>query len=278
MTAAPTATQSELSDTHTHTNTDTDTGRHVAWSDPITKGADVDSTDPPTPDSVLIVDDDPGIRRVLASALGFAGFQVELAGDMAEALAHVTDHTPDVIVLDVGLPGGDGFEIVQLLRSRAVTVPVLFLTARDAVEDRVRGLQLGGDDYVTKPFSVVEVGARLHALIRRARGTGAAGEDATLRCADLVVDDLRHEVRRSGTQIEVSPTEFRLLHLLIAHQGQVLSRSQILEAVWQYDFGGDSVVVERFISNLRRKIDYNREPLLHTVRGVGYSLREPRRR
>ncbi len=235
------------------------------------------SNDSAIPDRVLIVDDDPGIRRLLASALGFAGFQVDLAGDMTQALAQVSQNAPDVIVLDVGLPGGDGFEILQLLRSRAVTVPVLFLTARDAIEDRVRGLQLGGDDYVTKPFSVVEVGARLHALIRRARGMGVVSGEASLQCADLVLDDLRHEVRRSGTLIETSPTEFRLLHFLLAHQGQVLSRSQILEAVWQYDFGGDSVVVERFISNLRRKIDQDHEPLLHTIRGVGYSLREPRR-
>lgn len=244
----------------------------------MTGEADVDRTSSAGPDRVLIVDDDPGIRRVLASALGFANFEVELAGDLVEALERVSSRSPDVIVLDVGLPGGDGFEVLQLLRSRAVMVPVLFLTARDAVEDRVRGLQLGGDDYVTKPFSVVELGARLQALIRRSRGMGTGGEDGVLRCADLVVDEPRHEVRRAGVVVEVSPTEFRLLHFLLAHQGQVLSRNQILEAVWQYDFGGDSVVVERFVSNLRRKIDQGQEPLLHTVRGVGYALREPRRR
>lgn len=173
------------------------------------------------------------------------------------------------------LPGADGFEILQLLRARAVDVPVLFLTARDAVEDRVRGLRLGGDDYVTKPFSVVEVGARLQALLRRARGGAPAPEETTgLRCADLEIDDPRHEVRRAGEPVDLSPTEYRLLHYLLSHQGQVLSRAQILEAVWQYDFGGDTVVVERFVSNLRRKIDQGREPLLHTVRGVGYTLRE----
>jgi two-component system OmpR family response regulator len=227
-----------------------------------------------TADRVLVVDDDPGIRRLLISALQFAGFDVTVAGDLSEALEQVARRAPDVIVLDVMLPGADGFEILQLLRARAVNVPVLFLTARDAVEDRVRGLRLGGDDYVTKPFSVVEVGARLQALLRRARG-GAPGTDETrLSCADLTLDDPRHEVRRGGQLVELSPTEYRLLHYRLSHQGQVLSRAQILEAVWQYDFGGNTVVVERFISNLRRKIDQGRAPLLHTVRGVGYSLRE----
>ena len=229
----------------------------------------------PPPDRVLVVDDDPGIRRLLVSALGFAGFDVTIAGDLSEALEAVASTTPDVIVLDVMLPGGDGFEILQLLRARGVLVPVLFLTARDAVDDRVRGLQLGGDDYVTKPFSVIEVGARLQALLRRARGTNAAGEESSLTYADLAVDDLRHEVRRGQDVIDLSPTEYRLLRFLLLHRGQVLSRSQILEAVWQYDFGGDSVVVERFISNLRRKIDHGRVPLVHTIRGVGYTLRRP---
>ncbi|WP_282083079.1 response regulator transcription factor [Streptomyces tendae] len=236
----------------------------------------MNTTEAPRPtDRVLVVDDDPGIRRLLISALGFAGFEVDVAGDLTEAFRQVDRQPPDVIVLDVMLPGADGFEILQLLRARAVAVPVLFLTARDAVEDRVRGLRLGGDDYVTKPFSVVEVGARLHALLRRARGGAPAQEETgRLRCADLELDDPRHEVRRAGELVELSPTEYRLLHHLLSHQGQVLSRAQILEAVWQYDFGGDTVVVERFVSNLRRKIDHGRTPLLHTVRGVGYTLRE----
>ncbi|MBC7270666.1 MAG: response regulator transcription factor [Streptomyces sp.] len=231
-------------------------------------------TDPGTADRVLVVDDDPGIRRLLVSALEFAGFEVDAAGDLTEALDRVARRPPDVVVLDVMLPGADGFEILQLLRERAIDVPVLFLTARDAVEDRVRGLRLGGDDYVTKPFSVVEVGARLQALLRRARGTAPPAEETGLRCADLTLDDPRHEVRRAGRLIDLSPTEYRLLHHLLTHQGQVLSRAQILEAVWQYDFGGDTVVVERFVSNLRRKIDHGHTPLLHTVRGVGYTLRE----
>ncbi|WP_328491970.1 response regulator transcription factor [Streptomyces sp. NBC_00414] len=229
---------------------------------------------PGAADRVLVIDDDPGIRRLLISALGFAGFEVDVAGDLTEALGQVARRTPDVIVLDVMLPGADGFEILQLLRDRGIDVPVLFLTARDAIEDRVRGLRLGGDDYVTKPFSVVEVGARLQALLRRARSGAPAPEETPLNCADLAMDDPRHEVRRAGRLLELSPTEYRLLHYLLSHQGQVLSRAQILEAVWQYDFGGDTVVVERFVSNLRRKIDHGHPPLLHTVRGVGYTLRE----
>ncbi|MEV7784376.1 response regulator transcription factor [Streptomyces sp. NPDC088106] len=229
---------------------------------------------PGTVDRVLVIDDDPGIRRLLISALEFAGFDVDAAGDLTEALAQVARHSPDVIVLDVMLPGADGFEILQLLRARDIDVPVLFLTARDAVEDRVRGLRLGGDDYVTKPFSVVEVGARLQALLRRARSGAPAAEETRLSCGDLTLDDLRHEVRRDSRLVELSPTEYRLLHYLMSHQGQVLSRAQILEAVWQYDFGSGSVVVERFVSNLRRKIDHGHPPLLHTVRGVGYVLRE----
>ncbi|MFJ6699438.1 response regulator transcription factor [Streptomyces sp. NPDC091272] len=229
---------------------------------------------PGATDRVLVIDDDPGIRRLLISALGFAGFEVDVAGDLTEALAQVARRLPDVIVLDVMLPGADGFEILQLLRARAIDVPVLFLTARDAVEDRVRGLRLGGDDYVTKPFSVVEVGARLQALLRRARSGSSVPEAAPLNCGNLTMDDLRHEVRRAGHTVELSPTEYRLLRYFLSHQDQVLSRAQILEAVWQYDFGGDTLVVERFVSNLRRKIDHGYTPLLHTVRGVGYTLRE----
>ncbi|WP_052847857.1 response regulator transcription factor [Streptomyces avicenniae] len=232
-------------------------------------------------DRVLVVDDDQGIRTLLDSALTFAGFAVTLAQDVGGALREITRRPPDVIVLDVMLPGSDGFDVLQLLRGQDVRTPVLFLSARDAVEDRVRGLRLGGDDYVTKPFSVVELGARLHALLRRSRegaaGAGAAGaaaDEERPRCADLVMDLRRHEVRRGGRLIALSPTEFRLLAYLLRHSGQVLSKSQILEAVWQYDFGGGSVVVERFISNLRRKIDDGRAPLIQTVRGTGYTVRE----
>ncbi|MDR7276917.1 response regulator transcription factor [Catenuloplanes atrovinosus] len=226
-------------------------------------------------DRVLVVDDDPGIRGLLTSALRFAGYDVDTAADIPQALERVAAGLPDVIVLDVMLPGGTGFDVLTLLRSRSIGVPVLFLTARDAVEDRVRGLQLGGDDYVVKPFSVVEIGARIEALLRRSRGT-AVPAGAALTFHDLSLDPQRHEVRRGDRPVHLSPTEFKLLHLLITHPGQVLSKAQILEAVWQYDFGGDSVVVERFISNLRRKVDDGHEPLIHTVRGVGYSLRHAR--
>jgi len=223
-------------------------------------------------DRVLVVDDDPGIRNLLSSALRFAGYEVAVAADIPQALDHVQAFKPDAIVLDVMLPGGSGFDVLNLLRSRSIGTPVLFLTARESVEDRVRGLQLGGDDYVIKPFSVVEIGARIEALLRRSRGAAGA-PDPVLRFEDLTVDPQRHEVRRAKEPVTLSPTEFKLLHLLITHPGQVLSKAQILEAVWQYDFGGDSVVVERFISNLRRKVDDGHDPLIHTVRGVGYALR-----
>ena len=227
-----------------------------------------------SPDTVLVVEDDANIRDLMDSALRFAGFDVRFAEDVPQALTSLARDIPDVIVLDVGLPGGNGFDILQLIRARGVTAPVLFLTARDAVEDRVRGLRLGGDDYVTKPFSVVEVGARLQALVRRARGNvGPAADDGVLRYADLALDDRRHTVHRGGEAIDLSPTEYRLLRYLLSHPDHVMTRSQILEAVWQYDFGGDSGVVERFVSNLRRKLDHGREPLIHTVRGIGYSLR-----
>ncbi|GAB2577837.1 DNA-binding response regulator [Paractinoplanes abujensis] len=227
-------------------------------------------------DRVLVVDDDPGLRGLLTSALRFAGYEVDVAADIPQALDRVLASPPDVIVLDVMLPGGTGFDVVTMLRARSVAVPVLFLTARDAVEDRVRGLQLGGDDYMVKPFSVVEVGARIEALLRRARGA-AVPAGAALTFRDLSLDPQRHEVRRADRPVALSPTEFKLLHLLITRPGQVLSKAQILEAVWQYDFGGDSVVVERFIANLRRKVDDGHEPLIQTVRGVGYTLRAPGR-
>ncbi len=261
------AAQRQLSTDRTHTDTMITEVATVAPTQPEAVGAS---------DRVLVVDDDPGIRNLLASALSFAGFDVELAGDVPTALASIERAHPDIVVLDVMLPGIDGFEVIQMLRARAIGVPVLFLTARDAIEDRVRGLQLGGDDYVTKPFSVVEIGARLHALLRRSRGdqTGDHPEPAgILRYADLEVDSSRHVVQRAGEIIDLSPTEFSLLVYLLGRPGQVLSKSQILEAVWQYDFGHNSVVVERFISNLRRKVDQGRLPLIHTIRGVGYSLR-----
>ncbi|WP_306215761.1 response regulator transcription factor [Actinoplanes sp. RD1] len=224
-------------------------------------------------DRILVVDDDPGLRELLLSALRFAGFEVEAAADVPAALAAIGARAPDAIVLDVMLPGTDGFDLLHLLRSRKVDVPVMFLTARDELDDRVRGLRMGGDDYLTKPFDVVEVAARLEALLRRARRGTAGSTDDVLRCADLEMDQARHTVNRGGQPVELSPTEFRLLHYLLSNTGRVVSKAQILDHVWQYDFGGDAGVVERFISNLRRKIDFGGPSLIHTVRGFGYSLR-----
>ncbi|MET0695680.1 MAG: response regulator transcription factor [Propionibacteriaceae bacterium] len=228
-------------------------------------------------DHVLVVDDDDGIREMLQSTLTFAGFRVSAAENAERALAVLTEEDPDAVVLDVMMPGIDGFDFVQLLRLRGDTLPVLFLTARDAVEDRVRGLRLGADDYLTKPFSVVEVTVRLEGLLRRARTPNIRAdnrpEGPVLRCADLELDEARHVTRRAGVLVDLSPTEFRLLAYLMLHQGRVLSKAQILDQLWQYDFGGDSNVVERFVSNLRRKIDVLGPPLIHTVRGFGYTIR-----
>ena len=225
-------------------------------------------------DHVLVVDDDDGIREMLQTTLSFAGFRVSSAADAEAALALLSSDRPDALVLDVMMPGVDGFDFVQLLRHSGDTLPVLFLSARDAVEDRVRGLRLGADDYLTKPFSVVEVSVRLESLLRRARAPHQVDEPvAVLRCGDLELDERRHVTRRAGRPIELSPTEFRLLAYLLLHQGRVLSKAQILEQLWRYDFNGDSNVVERFVSNLRRKIELDGSPLIHTVRGFGYTVR-----
>ncbi|GAB3451754.1 response regulator transcription factor [Actinophytocola sediminis] len=227
-------------------------------------------------DSILVVDDDPGLRELLLSALRFAGFAVEAVGDVPAALTAIAERPPDAIVLDVLLPGTDGFDLVQLLRAKGVQVPVMFLTARDELDDRVRGLRMGGDDYLTKPFNVVEVAARLEALLRRARQVPPSAPAGVLRCGDLELDEDRHLVTRGGRAVELSPTEFRLLRYLLANTGRVVSKAQILDHVWQYDFGGDAGVVERFVSNLRRKIDFGGPSMIHTVRGFGYSLRPVR--
>jgi len=226
-------------------------------------------------DRILVVDDDAGLRELLVSALRFAGFEVTAVGDVPAALAEIGSRPPDAVLLDVMLPGTDGFDLLHLLRSRDINLPVMFLSARDELDDRVRGLRLGGDDYLTKPFNVVEVAARLEALLRRTRrgATAAAEPDGVLRCADLELDESRHRVTRAGQPVELSPTEFRLLRYLLVNTGRVVSKAQILDHVWQYDFGGDAGVVERFVSNLRRKIDFGGPSLIHTVRGFGYSLR-----
>ena len=219
-------------------------------------------------DRVLVVDDDVEIRELLAAALTFSGFDVEVAPDATGALARIAAAEPDIVVLDVGLPDGDGFTLVRTLRERGVRAPVLFLSARVDVADKVRGLSLGGDDYVTKPFSVTEVVARLRAVLRRARGED---ESDVMQVADLVFDDGAHVVRRGDRVLDLSPTEYRLLRHLLRHRGRVLSKTQLLDHVWGYG-SGDGNVVERFVSSLRQKLDD--PPLLHTVRGFGYVVRD----
>ena len=219
---------------------------------------------------VLVVDDEENITFLLDSALRHFGFDVKVTANGRDALKEVERFDPDVMLLDVMLPDLDGFEIVRRLRSDGQKVPVLFLTARDTVDDKVRGLTLGGDDYVTKPFSLEEVVARLQVILRR-QGVGKGTSKLVL--ADLEMDDDAHVVRRAGQAIELSPTEYNLLRFLLLNAGRVLSRNQILDHVWQYDFGGHATVVETYVSYLRKKIDTLGPPLIHTVRGVGYTAR-----
>lgn len=221
---------------------------------------------------VLVVDDEEQMRALLRSTLRFAGHDVVEAADGTDALALVPD--VDLVVLDVGMPGLDGFDLVRLLRGRGTTTPVLLLTARDDVDDRVRGLRAGADDYVTKPFSVAEVVARVEALLRRSGGRlDEQREDEKVRLGDLVLDRAEVSVVRGGRSVHLSPTEFRLLEYLLVNQGRVVSKSQILQHVWGYDFAGANVV-ERFVSNLRRKVDDGADTaLIRTVRGFGYTAR-----
>jgi two-component system, OmpR family, response regulator len=219
---------------------------------------------------VLVVDDEENITFLLESALRHFGYDVRVAHNGRAGLAEVDKFAPDVVLLDVMMPDLDGFEVMRRLRLDGKKVPVLFLSAKDATEDKVRGLTLGGDDYVTKPFSLEEVIARIGVILRR---QGAASGDSKLVFADLEMDDDAHVVRRAGHVIELSPTEYNLLRFLLVNAGRVLSRSQILDHVWQYDFGGHATVVETYISYLRKKIDKLGPPLIQTVRGVGYSLR-----
>jgi two-component system OmpR family response regulator len=219
---------------------------------------------------ILVVDDEDNITFLLDAALRHFGFDVRLAATGRDALKEVEQFAPDVVLLDVMLPDLDGFEIVRRMRTNGTKVPVLFLTARDAVEDKVRGLTLGGDDYVTKPFSLEEVVARIQVILRR---QGMATGSSRLQLADLEMDDDAHVVRRAGHTIDLSPTEYKLLRFLLLNAGRVLSRNQILDHVWQYDFGGHATVVETYISYLRKKVDFAQPALIHTVRGVGYTLR-----
>ena len=225
----------------------------------------------PSDAQILVVDDEDNITYLLGTALRHFGFGVLTAGSGREGLALATDARPDLMLLDVMLPDLDGFEVVRRLRDAGLQVPILFLTARDATEDKVRGLTLGGDDYVTKPFSLEEVVARVRAILRRS-GRVVEGEPS-LTYADLVMDDDAHQVWRGGEIIELSPTEYKLLRYLLANAGKVLSKAQILDHVWEYDFGGEATVVETYISYLRKKVDRRGLPLIQTVRGIGYALR-----
>ncbi|WP_238019497.1 response regulator transcription factor [Dactylosporangium sp. AC04546] len=226
---------------------------------------------------VLVVDDEASIRALLSATLRLTGFEVRVASGGREALAAAAEYGPDLVVLDVMMPDLDGFEVAQRLRTSGKPVPVLFLTARDSVEDRISGLTVGADDYVAKPFSLEEVVLRIRAILRRSLGEQQQLVDGgVLRYADLEMDEDAHEVRRGGHRVDLSPTEFNLLRYLLTNAGRVVSKAQILDRVWNYDFGGDGRIVESYVYYLRRKIDKWDPPLIHTVRGVGYALRLPR--
>ncbi len=221
---------------------------------------------------VLVVDDEPNITDLVGTALRYEGFDVEVADTGRAALAKGQRFRPELMVLDVMLPDLDGFDVVRRLRNERVPVSVVFLTARDGTEDKVNGLTLGGDDYVTKPFSIEELVARIRAVLRRTRGTDVGGSPR-LTFADLEMDEDTREVWRGQTRIELTATEFKLLRYLLLNARRVLSKAQILDHVWEYDFGGDANVVETYISYLRKKVDRVEPRLIHTVRGVGYTLR-----
>jgi two-component system, OmpR family, response regulator len=226
-----------------------------------------------SPVRVLVVDDEPSLAELLGSVLRYEGWDIRTAADGASAVNAAREFEPDAVVLDIMLPDFDGLEVLRRLRASQPDVCVLFLTAKDAVEDRVKGITAGGDDYVTKPFSLEEVLARLRGLLRRAGISSQARGGTELTVGDLTMDEDAREVRRGGTLIELTATEFELLRFLMRNPRRVLSKAQILDRVWNYDFGGQAHVVELYISYLRKKIDTGREPLIHTVRGVGYVLR-----
>ena len=220
---------------------------------------------------ILVVDDDDSIRELLGMALRHVGFEVELAAACLDARNMIERNTPDLMVLDVMLPDGDGIDFCKRLRAGGLRSSVLFLTARDTTEDKVRGLTVGGDDYLTKPFSLEELVARIRAILRRA---GVEDDDArSISYADVQLDEDSHEVRRAGQLVALSPTEFKLLRFLMVNAGRVVSKAQILDHVWEYDFDGESSIVETYVSYLRKKLDPLGPPLIQTVRGIGYRLR-----
>jgi two-component system OmpR family response regulator len=224
---------------------------------------------------ILVVDDESSISDLISTSLRFVGFEVRTAATGSEALTVAEEFKPHAVVLDVMLPDSDGFEVCRQLRSEGLSIGVLFLTAKDGMEDKVAGLTIGGDDYMTKPFSLEELVARLRALLRRIGVAEINNDDEKIRFADLELNEATHEVRRGGVLLEMSPTEFQLLRYLLINADRVVSKSQILDHVWQYDFRGDAGIVETYISYLRKKIDIFDPPLIHTVRGVGYRLRLP---
>jgi two-component system OmpR family response regulator len=225
-----------------------------------------------SPVRVLVVDDEVNLAELLTMALKYEGWEVRMAHTGSKAVSTAKEFRPDAVVLDWMLPDFDGLEVLKRMRAADADVPVLFLTARDSVEDRVAGLTAGGDDYVTKPFSLEEVVARLRGLMRRA-GAQAAASSSLLQVGDLSLDEDSHEVRRAGDQINLTATEFELLRYLMRNPKRVLSKTQILDRVWNYDFGGQANVVELYVSYLRKKVDAGREPMIHTMRGAGYVLK-----
>ncbi|WKN49355.1 response regulator transcription factor [Nocardioides sp. Arc9.136] len=225
-----------------------------------------------SPLRVLVVDDEVNLAELVAMALRYEGWQVEVAHTGSKAVSTAREQRPDAVVLDIMLPDLDGLEVLRRMRATAPDLPVVFLTARDAVEDRVAGLTAGGDDYVTKPFSLEEVVARLRGLVRRA-GARQAATSSVLTVGDLTLDEDSHEVSRGGEEITLTATEFELLRFLMRNPRRVLSKAQILDRVWNYDFGGQANVVELYISYLRKKIDAGRAPMIHTLRGAGYVLK-----
>jgi two-component system OmpR family response regulator len=227
------------------------------------------------PINVLVVDDEPVLAEMVSMALRYEGWNIATAGDGSSALESARSQRPDVVVLDVMLPDMSGLDVLRKLREENPQLPVLLLTAKDAVEDRIAGLTAGGDDYVTKPFSLEEVVLRLRALLRR---TGVTTEDsgAQLVVGDLVLNEDSHDVTRAGESVALTSTEFELLRFMMRNSKRVLSKAQILDRVWSYDFGGRSNIVELYISYLRKKIDNGREPMIHTLRGAGYVLKPAR--
>jgi len=226
-----------------------------------------------SPIRAVVVDDEDSLTDLLSMALRYEGWDVKIASDGAAALSTIREFRPDVVVLDIMLPDIDGVQVLSRLRADGMQTPILFLTAKDSLDDRIAGLTVGGDDYVTKPFSLEELVARLRGLIRRSNLAVSESDESFLQVGDLTLDEDSYEVHRAGTLIELTATEFELLRFLMRNPRRVLGKNQILDRVWSYDFGGKSSVVEIYISYLRKKVDSLGEPMIHTVRGVGYVLK-----